>query len=331
MKLRQKAQLFTELAKLVQSGFPIEKACHVVLDTAPPPGAKAWMQAVPAGIRSGMTLAEAFAAAPDPPPKLDVHLIRAGERGGNLADAFAHLGDYYQMVADMQRRARASLLYPLVLLHAGVIMPAVVYAAFQGRFDRIPLYAGAAVGALWVLLVAAWVLWRVLDQAAATSGAAEAAFRILPLAGKARRALALARFAKVFQLHLVSAHWIDESARHAAEAANSASVTRAGEAIAAAAGAGSRIGEAALRCKDALTPAFAASIKAGEEAGTLDEDFGRWAQAFKDQASAAMDQLSFWLPRLVYFFAMAVAVAAIFYGASQYFGMLKGIVQGAGL
>jgi type IV pilus assembly protein PilC len=54
------------------------------------------------------------------------------ERGGKLAPAFQHLANHFGMIASAHREAVPSTIYPLVLLHLGIVIGTVPTTSMKG-------------------------------------------------------------------------------------------------------------------------------------------------------------------------------------------------------
>ncbi|MBK1881551.1 type II secretion system F family protein [Luteolibacter pohnpeiensis] len=291
---------YTELAKLIGAGFGIREAADLLLDSKLPAKQAALLQRLKAGLASGQSIAQSFAADPNV-TDLEKSIIDAGERGGRLAPAFDHLADYFGMVSAARRQLIKGSIYPLVLLHIGVIFGIVPTALINGQSfaSTIPqillnlaiLYAVA----FGLFLAIRWIMKRATDHAAFDS-----ALNRIPFIGKARRNMALARFAKVYHICLLAGLSIKETVHTSIAAAHSGTLSRDGKALEKQAGDGGPIGPVFVISKG-FPKAFSSSYLTAEEAGTLDKDLERWVAYFSNEAADSVKNLSAVLPKLFYF------------------------------
>jgi type II secretory pathway component PulF len=78
-------------------------------------------------VSSGGLFWEAMAQFPQCFDKFQVMSIRAGEESGTLVETCRGLAQYFQMRHKEKRKLLASLLYPVILLHAVVLLPNLKY------------------------------------------------------------------------------------------------------------------------------------------------------------------------------------------------------------
>src|SRR4030095_8554475 len=86
-----------QLATLVESGLPLERALVVLGDVSTAPRMRRILKDVTQSVRSGSTLADALARhQPRPFSRLYVNTVRAGERGGVLEIALRRLAQHLE-------------------------------------------------------------------------------------------------------------------------------------------------------------------------------------------------------------------------------------------
>jgi hypothetical protein len=126
---KQRAQFFRELAQLTGAGISVTQAAKVLGQEWREDSVKRAIASMEQGLAEGRTIADALSASLTP---MEHSIIGAAERGGKLADGFRHLEEYYALLAATGARARTALLYPLAMLHAAVLLPALVGAVVTG-------------------------------------------------------------------------------------------------------------------------------------------------------------------------------------------------------
>lgn len=237
---RQKSLFHAEMAKLLEAGFDIRKAADAMRDTRLPAAQEALLDDLQRGLDAGATITDAIAGNRGAVSDLERQMIRAGEHGGRLAAAFRHLSDYYAMIAAARGEIVKGVIYPIVILHFGVLI-----GGIPGSWI---LDGVKAADVLWtivrnllvmyLLAAAAFFALRRLWRAAAERPGPDRFFRGLPWLGKARRNLSMARFCHVYHAGLLSGVSMGETARMAAGASQSGAIREAGGKLHAAAAAG---------------------------------------------------------------------------------------------
>jgi len=149
MGLAATAAFYHQLATLVRAGFPLSQALNHAATASggwQARNAAAWSS----GCGSGLPLHEQLAASGENP--LAVALVRAGERSGRLPE----LCDRIAAIAEHLQRLRGlligRLIYPFMLAHAALMIPAVPKAFMSGNWGGI--------------LVGPAILWSVIGGGA---------------------------------------------------------------------------------------------------------------------------------------------------------------------
>lgn len=320
---RQKSQFHAEMAKLLEAGFDIRRAADVMRDTRLPKAQETLLDDLDRGLAEGKTIAGSIGADVRAVSDLERQMIRAGERGGRLAQAFRHLADYFAMVANARGEIIRGMIYPVVILHLGLLIGSLPASAMLEGV-KAPELAGAIVRNLLVayaLAAAAFFGLRSLWRKAAEHPGLDRLFLRLPWIGKARRDLAMARFCQVDHACLLSGVSMVETSRLAADASQSAVIREAAVDLVATAEAGRALGPVFRDC-GAFPAAFARSYATAEESGSLDTDLERWAKVFAADAESSIRQLAVMLPKVCY------VVILLFVGwqiGRVYIGYLEGL------
>jgi type II secretory pathway component PulF len=253
-----------------------------------------------AGLENGKTIAESFGSDRSLVSDLERSIIGAGERGGRLAPAFQHLADYFQLLASARAEAVKSMIYPTVLLHLGIILGGLPGAIMDGE-SMGSVLTGIAItlGVVYAVGFAVVMLSRLLLKAAPTNAAVDGLLNLVPLLGRARRDLALARFTKVYHICLLAGLSMQETAATATRAAQSGRIAEAGGQLADTVKLGDRLGPVFLANR-VFPKAFARSYATAEESGMLDKDLARWANLFEQDALRGAKRVSAAIPKIFY-------------------------------
>ena len=325
MTIRQRAQLFHELAKLIGAGIHVDRSVQLLLDQEPAAPVRLWLKGLQEGLAARLSVADALARMPDGTP-LEKSLIAASERGGRLEIACEHLARFYDLRQRSHDKAVGALIYPLILLHVGLVLPEV--ARLLAGLEGGNLLGQIAVRLLmaWALLVAVFFAARIGSGLAATSVPMDRFINALPLVGGVRRHWALARFCQVFETGLLAAFRMSDTLRLAGDASQSAMLTEASRQAGRSIENGDRLAEAMKR-SGAFPRVFLQSVATAEEAGTLDREMARWAGAEAELAAQAQDRAAEWLPRIFYVVVAIYIVSRIFGMVSGYYGQIEKLMD----
>ncbi len=319
---------YSEMAKLLEAGFDIRKAAAVLMDTRLPAPQAALLKDLHHGLEAGQSITAAFSNDSQAITELERNIIGAGERGGKLAPAFQHLADYFGMLASVRREVVKSMIYPIIVLHLGIIVGSVPAALMKGDQAGGEIL-GSLVVTLAMVYAAVFVVFliiRAVLQMAPENPGIDRLINRIPWVGKARRNLAMARFCKVYHSCVLAGISMTETARLASEASHSGVIREAGAKLVKVAKAGTALGPPFM-ADEAFPKAFARSYSTGEEAGTLDKDLARWSKVFQDDAQSSAKTMSVMVPKVLYFLILGFVAWKIvgFYGGyyNNMFDQLK--------
>jgi type II secretory pathway component PulF len=330
MSVQDKARLYRELAKLIGASFPLEKSVAMLAEQNAGTGRAAFLNGIRNGLNQRLPFADALEqGGGSQVSEMEIGLVRAGERSGHLAESCDHLAHYFELWHKGIREARGAMVYPLVLLHVGIVLPEIsrsmLLGSISGNEVQHPVQSMITrIALFWLLLLGIWWLWRTLSKLATKSADVDRALNLLPLVGAVRRHWALARFCEVFHSALLAAMSITECLKMAGDASQSG-ILRTGADIAVPKINQGAALEEALVLTNAFPRTFTNSIATAEAAGGLDHEFKRWAQAETDMAGEAQRRVSDWYPKAMYFLVLGYVAMRIIGFASDYYGMITNI------
>lgn len=307
-EVSSKHLFYAELAKLVESGFGLREAVRILADLGLPPAQRRLLRLLEQGLEKGMGITESLTADPSLVSGLECSIIGAGERGGRLGQSFQHLAAYFLLLAETRAETLKSLAYPLVLLHLGIILGGVPAAVMNG--EPLTSVVTGIVTQLMVAYLAGLLLVlsaRFLLRKAPSSHRIDRWLNRLPLIGRARRTLALARFTRVYHTCLLAGLPMRETVSRAATAAQSGQISSAAGLLLDALEQGNKLGPVLVSCR-AFPEAFARSYFTAEESGTLDRDLARWADLFQQDALIATRRVSSTIPKVLHALVVAFVV-----------------------
>ncbi|MEK7950768.1 type II secretion system F family protein [Luteolibacter soli] len=295
----QKHLFYTEIAKLLEAGFGIRDAGRAMLDTRPPANQAELLREMDRDLEAGKSITEAFG--PGVITSLERSIIGAGERGGRLAPAFQHLADYFGMLASARKEFWGAMVYPAFLLHLGLFVGILAPGLGSGAsFGEMAVDFLVALVALYGAGFVVWVVGKALLKNASASTAVDAVLRRIPVIGGARRAMAMARFTKVYHTCLLAGLSMNETVATSSEASHSATILAAGKQLGEVLKGGGPLGPTMMSC-GAFPPAFARSYATAEEAGSLDKDLARWSAVYQEDAARSSKMAAGMISKGLYF------------------------------
>ncbi len=310
---QRRSLFFGSLARITGAGIPVAQAGAIIRARGRSGASVEALQALERGIQNGETIADSLRPSLT---DLEYRMVGAAESGGRLSAGFQHLERYYALLAAAKKRMRRALTYPLLLLHTAAACSGVV-AYLAGR-PALPEMA-VSFGILWAVLLVLGLGGRALLAAAVRSAPADALLRALPLAGAVWKHLALTRWSAVMHFHIISSQKFSAALEAAAEASGSATLAQATRRLARRAEQGLSLAEG-MRGERVFPEHFALGFATAEATGTLDIETAQQMETCMQAATGAMDALSEWVPRLIYFGAVA-------YGAWQVLQLVGGMTK----
>ena len=329
MTVSDKAKMYRELGKLFSASFPMDKSIAMLLDQSPRGSRREFLEGLDRGLANRLGFAEAMTTYNSAlTTDLERSLVTSGERSGRLAEACEHLAHYFTTWHKGIRDARSAMVYPLILLHAGVVLPEVSRFMLMSNMpgaDAKDMHLWPAIlwrlGLFWLALLVLWQLWRWMSRASARSETIDRILSMTPLIGSVRRHWALARFCQVFHSALLASMRITECLRMAGDASQSGIVRNGAEIAAKEVGDGESLAASLVKSKR-FPRQFTNAVQTSEASGVLDVEFMRWAQAETDMAEEAQRSAAEWYPKALYFLVLGYIAVRIVGFASDYFGTM---------
>ena len=325
MSPKSKAHLYRQLGQLVGTGYHLDRGVDLLLGQRPDAAAAHLLTAVKKGLADGHGLTgslERYAGTSI--TDLEVSLISTGERSGRLAESCKHLADYFDTADRSRKAARSALIYPLLLAHAGAVVPALtdlVSSAISG--EPKPMLPGIMMRLtmLWSAVGLLWIGWKYLAGSASNSTLADRLIRLIPWAGKVRDHWTLGRFCQVFHSALLAGISISESLRMAGRAAQSKIISAGAEHAASAVESGGTLAHS-MADSGAFEKIFTDSVNTAEVTGTLDVEMERWAASETDFAISTQRHAAEMLPKIAYFIVVIYVAWGIISFFASYYGKI---------
>lgn len=301
---------FRAFATLIRAGVPIRRALSVTIERCRDAVLREALHAVLADVEHGSPLSDALARRPRVFAPLEVAMVRAGEAGGILDDVLERLAACSERDAELRKKLRTALAYPLVVIVAALglvvflllrIVPmfAQMFASFHVALPASTRLLLAVAGALqtpapWLaaagaasVAVAAFVALRRVPRGALLLDRIRLSIPVVgPLLHKAITARLARTLATLLRagVELVAAiavlRPVAGSAAYAAALDRVAVALREGDTLA-----------APLEASRLFDPLAVALVRVGEETGLVDEMLLSVAGYFEGDVEAAIATL----------------------------------------
>ena len=207
-----------QLAGLVTSGLPLERALTALTDEAEVERERNLVAALRAEVNAGSTFGKALSRFPADFPEIYIAVVGAGEQSGSLGLVLDRLADDLEERQALNARLLGAALYPAIvtIVAFAIVMFLVTYVVpqvanvFAGTKRALPLLTVLmlAVGDLvrhwsWLVLLlvaAGFVMLRVALRNEVTREAFDAGWLKLPVIGRLSRGYNAARFASTLAM-----------------------------------------------------------------------------------------------------------------------------------
>ena len=307
---------------MTKAGFePAQAFSKIAQDQSRPREIRGFATRVSQILNAGKSWGEALRFFPEL-PELDKALILGGAAAGRLESHFNLLGQTYLFSARLQESIVKQLAYPILLIHVGILaFPSAQLALCFNhgvltflKLKIFPLFL------LWIIILLPFWLWRQRNFLSLRQ-ASESFLEKLPFLGKAMRMASTARFCLALEGLVAAGFTPDKSWPLAARASGSQSlVNQVSQMI------------PYLRMGKSLREIFAAQgssratylqvgtldqIGTAELSGDMDTTLRRLYKDFSDNAEAQFKLLTEWIPRLIYFLALAYSGFSIVQSFSE--------------
>lgn len=166
MTRREMLAFSRELSDLLASGMKLGNALHTLSQRDPSKPSNQVVAELRDEIVQGGTLSKSLSNRPETFPSLYVSMVRAGEAGGQLAQALEQLCSHYERVQEAREKVVSATVYPMIVLIMGVVTIVVtmvfVIPKFKDIFSSIggtlPLPTRMLIGMSGVFMKYGWLM-----------------------------------------------------------------------------------------------------------------------------------------------------------------------------
>ena len=307
---RRSVLFFTqELATLLNSGIPLDRALAITVELTEGDEFRSVVQDVLRVLKGGKSLADSLATHPAYFGELYINMVRAGEASGSLSQVFVRLAEFENTRDELRNFIIGSMIYPALLSLVGmasvlVLMYYVVprfASAFAASQMAIPLPTQIMLSISDFVRTYGWIglVAVVLAIAGTQSYIRTAPGRLwwdrtrlkLPLLGDALLKAETARFARAMSTLVSNSVPLVQSLGISRGILNNKIIANAIEGISL----GVKRGEGLatpLRRAGVFPPLAAHLLSVGEETGHLDAMFARMAEIYENETRTSIKRFT---------------------------------------
>jgi type IV pilus assembly protein PilC len=275
-----------QLANMLNSGLSIISSLETLQKQCENKKLNNIIGRVSRSVEAGESFSQALAKHPRVFPNLFVSMVKAAEAGGNLGGVLTRYAEYAETQADLQRKIKEALYYPIILIVAAtgviVFIATTLIPKFVEIFNRVEislplptiiLYGiGTAIRQFWYVIILSGVLivsgLRRYVRTKAGKFRFDKASLKLPLIGPIVRKSCISRFARTLSALLGSGVPILESLDIVIDVVNNQVLGRVIKQMRQSVEKGESLAES-LKVSEEFPPDTVQMISVGEESGNL--------------------------------------------------------------
>ncbi|MDH7601012.1 MAG: type II secretion system F family protein [Armatimonadota bacterium] len=137
------ASVVRQMSILVRAGVPLVESLQGLAEQTRSQALKASLEQMAADVSHGMALSDAFARQAKVFPALAAEMSRIAEAGGSLAETLGRLAAYLENSAEISRKVKSALAYPIVVLAISVVTVLAMVTFILPRFMKLFSQMGA--------------------------------------------------------------------------------------------------------------------------------------------------------------------------------------------
>lgn len=126
-----------QLATIVNAGLPLLQGLDILSEQSEDPRFRKVMREIGQSIESGETFSDTLRRYPRIFSDLYVSMVRAGEASGDLDGVLAQLADYLESMAELVRKVRSAMSYPVMALSLILLIVAGLLYQVVPSFEEI--------------------------------------------------------------------------------------------------------------------------------------------------------------------------------------------------
>lgn len=133
MKYREKVNFYLHLSNMLSTGIPLFSAIFDLMNRNFSEEFKEFLKKIYEGIKKGESLSKAIEKNKGNIfSDFEINVIKAAEISGNLPETFLNLSNYFDFLDKTRTKFINGIIYPVILLHAGIIIPSLPVLFLNG-------------------------------------------------------------------------------------------------------------------------------------------------------------------------------------------------------
>lgn len=292
-QLSQRAEFYHQLAQLTAAGIGLPGALEQVQRNPPAHSFREPVRRLIQYLNEGYTFTDALQLTGSWVPAFDRALLQAGEQSGRLPECFRQISDQYRDRAQLFRITLITLAYPLFILHFAILifpLERLTGLILRGEIFTFLFQKVLVLGPLYGIVAVSVVASQ--GKAAGWRAIIERLLHSVPVLGRARRCLAIARLASALEALINAGVNILEAWELAAAASASPALQRVVRAAKPGLVAGLTPADMVSGSREFPTE-FAQMYSTGEISGKLDDSLRRARNYFQDEGARKLKAFVF--------------------------------------
>jgi type II secretory pathway component PulF len=225
MTYKDLSRFYSNLATLLESGLTIERGLATM--KLGKKSSTLWMMdGIQHHISRGGTLWEGMTHYPKFFDNFQVMIIKGAEKSGMLVETFRKLSQYYETRHRAKRRFLASLIYPIILLHAVVLLPPLKYLVVESLSRSYWSIVLPPIMIAYAVVGIGFVFWNKRGRSGSLRQIVDKVTLCLPVIGKLVRDISLARAFWSLSAMLTAGVEAVSAAQNAANAAGNSVISQ---------------------------------------------------------------------------------------------------------
>ncbi len=137
VKLNELLIFTRQLSTMIDAGLPLLQSLDILAEQAEDPIFAKIIRAIASSVEGGETFSDALRPYSRVFPEFYVSMIRAGEVSGDLDGVMAKLADYMEASAELKRRIRGAMTYPVASLMIILMIASGLILFLVPQFEKI--------------------------------------------------------------------------------------------------------------------------------------------------------------------------------------------------
>jgi type II secretory pathway component PulF len=145
--------LTQELAHLMKSGLPMDRALNIIFQSSDVPAIQSMTKYLRESLQAGTSLSDAMSLKKGDFTDLYINMVRVGEMGGILPQVLDKLAGFMARTEEIKRFIISSSIYPSILMSIGILSVVVIMGFVVPKFATIFTDMGQKIPASTMILI----------------------------------------------------------------------------------------------------------------------------------------------------------------------------------